>query len=62
MHGYAYLDKDDNGKFDVDYTNSGVTNARDLVSYSYYKDKNSAGSRASMTAVLVFLRSRLTTT
>lgn len=47
MHGYAYLDKDDNGKFDVDYTNSGVTNARDLVSYSYYKDKNSAGSRAS---------------
>lgn len=47
MHGYAYLDKDDNGKFDVDYTNSGVTNARDLVSYSYYKDKNSAGSSAS---------------
>ena len=47
MHGYVYLDKDDNGKFDVDYTNSGVTNARDLVSYSYYKDKNSAGSRAS---------------
>ena len=47
MHGYAYLDKDDNGEFDVDYTNSGVTNARDLVSYSYYKDKNSAGSRAS---------------
>lgn len=47
MHGYAYLDKDDNGKFDVDYTNSGVTNARDLVSYSYYKDKNSAGSRVS---------------
>lgn len=47
MHGYAYLDKDDNGKFDVDYTNSDVTNARDLVSYSYYKDKNSAGSRAS---------------
>lgn len=47
MHGYAYLDKDDNGKFDVDYTNSGVTNARDLVSYSYYKDKNSAGSRTS---------------
>lgn len=47
MHGYAYLDKDDNGKFDVDYTNSGVTNVRDLVSYSYYKDKNSAGSRAS---------------
>lgn len=47
MHGYAYLDKDDNGKFDVDYTNTDVTNARDLVSYSYYKDKNSAGSRAS---------------
>ena len=43
----AYLDKDDNGKFDVDYTNSGVTNARDLVSYSYYKDKNSAGKSAS---------------
>lgn len=47
MHGYAYLDKDDNGKFDVDYTNSGVTNARDLVSYSYYKDKNSAGKSVS---------------
>ena len=47
MHGYTYLDKDDNGKFDVDYTNSGVTNARDLVSYSYYKDKNSAGKSAS---------------
>lgn len=47
MHGYAYLDKDGNGKFDVDYTNSGVTNARDLVSYSYYKDKNSAGKSAS---------------
>ena len=47
MHGYAYLDKDDNGKFDVDYTNSGITNARDLISYSYYKDKNSAGKNAS---------------
>lgn len=47
MHGYAYLDKDDNGKFDVDYTNSGVTNARDLVSYSYYKNKNSTGKSAS---------------
>ena len=47
MHGYAYLDKDDNGKFDVDYTNSGVTNARDLVSNSNYKDKNSAGKSAS---------------
>lgn len=47
MHGYAYLDKDDNGKFDVDYTNSGVTNARDLVSYSYYKGKSSKNSYAS---------------
>lgn len=46
MHGYAYLDKDDNGKFDVDYTNSGVTNARDLVSYSYYKGKSSKSSYA----------------
>lgn len=47
MHGYAYIDKDDNGKFDVEYTSDNITNALDLVSYSYYKNKNSNGQSAS---------------
>ena len=47
MHGYAYLDKGNDGKFDVDYTSTGITDSKDLVAFSYYKDKNSAGSRAS---------------
>lgn len=47
MHGYAYIDKDDNGKFDVEYTSDDITNALDLVSYSYYKSKNSNGQSAS---------------
>ena len=47
MHGYAYIDKDDNGKFDVEYTSDNITNALDLVSYSYYKSKNSNGQSAS---------------
>lgn len=43
MHGYAYLDMDDNGRFDVDWSSDGLTNQGDLMAYSYYKDKNSDG-------------------
>lgn len=47
MHGYAYLDMDDNGRFDVDWSSDGLTNQGDLMAYSYYKDKNSDGYSAS---------------
>lgn len=43
MGGYLYLDKDNDGLFNVDYDDNGVNDAKDLVSYTQYKNKNSAG-------------------
>ena len=50
MCGYVYVDKDNDGSFDVDYTASGVTNMRDLMAYSYYKGKASDGKSVSSKA------------
>lgn len=47
MHGYAYLDKDDNGKFDVDYDDNGLNNANELMAFSYFKEKNSNNTTVS---------------
>lgn len=47
MGGYVYLDKDNNGAFDVNYDDNGVNEAKDLMSYSMYKDKNSEGAAVS---------------
>ena len=47
MAGYVFLDKDNNGAFDVNYDDNGVNEAKDLVSYSMYKNKNSAGADVS---------------
>ncbi len=47
MAGYVYIDFDDNGLFDVDYDDSGVTNANELVTYSLYKNKDSNGNSVS---------------
>ena len=47
MAGYVYLDQDNNGAFDVDYDDNGVNDAKDLMSYTQYKDKNSLGAAVS---------------
>ena len=47
MHGYAYLDKGNDGKFNVDYTDTGITDNKDLVAFSYYKGEDSKGGTAS---------------
>lgn len=47
MCGYAYIDYGNDGMFDVDYTTSEITNAKDLVTYSYYLGKNSEGKSIS---------------
>lgn len=44
MHGFVFVDWGRDGQFDVDYTSTEVTAAKDLVSYSYYEGKNSTGA------------------
>ena len=44
MCGYAYIDLGNDGNFDVDYDDSGVNQARDLMTYSMYKNRNSNGA------------------
>lgn len=44
MCAYLYIDKGNDGSFDVDWDNNGVNNAGDLMSYSYYKEKSSLGA------------------
>lgn len=49
MHGYVYMDADNNGKFDVSTTDdNNVTADSEILSYSYYKGKNSAGQSISV--------------
>lgn len=45
MSAYVYLDRDNNGKFNFDIKEDGKpAENSDLMSYSHYKNKNSAGS------------------
>lgn len=53
MHGYVYIDRDNNGKFDAamndDYT---IAEGSDVMAYSYYNGKNSTGASISNSNVL----------
>lgn len=45
MSAYVYLDRDNNGKFNFDIKEDGTpAENSDLMSYSHYKNKNSAGT------------------
>lgn len=44
MGGYAYIDLDNNGLFDVEYDDNGVIDAKELMTYSLYKKKDSKGN------------------
>ena len=52
MHSYTYVDWDNDGKFDVDFESDEPANGSDLVSYSYYEGKNSAGQNRGSNAGL----------
>lgn len=43
MAGYTYIDKGNDGKFDVAWSNSGITEMGDLMSYSLFKNVDSKG-------------------
>ena len=47
MASYVYIDLDNNGLFDVDYDDSGITDAKELLTYSLYKNKDSEGNTVS---------------
>lgn len=47
MAGYAYIDLDNNGLFDVEYNDNEVVNMNELMTYSLYKNKDSKGSTVS---------------
>lgn len=47
MCGYVYIDLGNDGNFDVDYTDDGITNMNDLMSYSYFKGYTSDGTYVS---------------
>lgn len=47
MCGYVYLDKGNDGAFNVSYDDSGITDMGDLMAYSFYKNYNSAGNYVS---------------
>ena len=54
MHGYVYLDKNNNGKFDVTINDNGtLPTESDLMTYSYYKGKNSLGNTLAESANLL---------
>lgn len=47
MHSYVYLDKGNDGRFDIEVADDGtLPETSDLVSYSYYDGKNSLGASA----------------
>lgn len=47
MHSYVYLDKGNDGRFDVEVADDGtLPETSDLVAYSYYDGKNSLGASA----------------
>lgn len=47
MHRYVYIDKGNDGRFDVDIQNNVPTASSDLVAYSYLSGYNSTGASAS---------------
>lgn len=48
MHAYVYLDKNNDGKFDLTLNDNGTPGeTSDVMSYSVYNKKNSAGNSAS---------------
>lgn len=47
MAGYVYIDKDNDGAFNVTYDDNGITNMGDLMSYSLFKNKTSTGASVS---------------
>lgn len=47
MAGYVYLDKGNDGAFDVAYNDNGITDMGDLMSYSLFKNYTSEGSYVS---------------
>ncbi len=51
MHGYVYLDADNDGKFTAD-AEGNPTKDNELLAYSYYQGKNSAGASVSNANVL----------
>ena len=54
MHGFVYADWNNNGKFEVALAEDGTSKAgNELVSYSYYNKKNSAGEAISDANTLV---------
>ncbi len=47
MAGYTYIDKGNDGNFDVTYTDDGITEQGDLMSYSLFKNYTSTGTYVS---------------
>ncbi len=47
MAGYTYIDKGNDGNFDVTYTDDGITDQGDLMSYSLFKNYTSTGTYVS---------------
>lgn len=47
MAGYAYIDKGNDGAFNVGYDDSGVTDMGDLMSFALYKGEDSDGNTVS---------------
>ena len=44
MAGYVYIDKDNDGAFNVTYDDNNITDMGDLMSYSLFKGKTSTGA------------------
>ena len=44
MCGYAYIDLNNNGLFDLTYDDNGVTDMNELMAFSFYKNKDSKGN------------------
>lgn len=54
MHGYVYLDRDNDGKFSFEMNEDNtIAEGSDVMAFSYYNGKNSSGSSVSNQNVLV---------
>ena len=49
MAGYVYIDKGNDGAFNVTYNNNSITDMGDLMSYSLFKGKTSTGATVAST-------------
>lgn len=47
MAGYVYIDKGNDGMFNVTYDDNGITDMGDLMSYALFKNKTSTGATVS---------------